>query len=437
MEKNLVEFMNFIQRMGAHAAAAAQALILLLWQPGVAQAASAADEGLEELYRRGLQALAEQDLPLAEALLKRLLRESPHHAGAWMDLAVLYCHLGDEAQAKALWDEVEVRFAPPGPIRELIGLLRQQGCQAPEARPGPDLDVQIARGHASNVNQGVRNLNVGLEGPGGTLLLTLLPEYAPRADSYTQTQLSWRQAWPALPGLSAFAQWQARRHDSEHAFDLHDVSLGLGSEGAWRDWRWRWQGTHGALWLDDKLYQRSVQVQMSASPPWQPWPAWRWGMEVTGSALSYPTLTGFDTRLWEGRASIAHTGERSRVRLHAGLAWDDGSAQRPGGDRSGWHLGATWRATLPHPALQPLSLEAGLSLQRWRGQRAYAPGLIDPVREQRTHVAWAALTWSTGHDSAWVLEARRVRNDENIGLFAYDAVSVQLGWQRRWQPGRP
>jgi hypothetical protein len=31
-----------------------------------------------------------------------------------------------------------------------------------------------------------------------------------------------------------------------------------------------------------------------------------------------------------------------------------------------------------------------------------------------------------------VLEARQVRNNENIGLFAYDALSLRLGYQWRF-----
>jgi len=35
-------------------------------------------------------------------------------------------------------------------------------------------------------------------------------------------------------------------------------------------------------------------------------------------------------------------------------------------------------------------------------------------------------------DAAWVLELRQVRNDENIGLFAYDVRTLQISYQKRW-----
>jgi hypothetical protein len=76
--------------------------------------------------------------------------------------------------------------------------------------------------------------------------------------------------------------------------------------------------------------------------------------------------------------------------------------------------------------------ELGASAQSWQDAQPYAPGLIARARLQRTLSTRAALVWPAGAQGEWLLEARQVRNNENIGLFAYDALSLRLAYQWRF-----
>ena len=128
-----------------------------------------------------------------------------------------------------------------------------------------------------------------------------------------------------------------------------------------------------------------------------------------GGVLAYATPT------WGGQ-------------LGAGLQRDAPLGARPGGKRLGWSADLALRWPLAGVALA----ELGGTLQSWQDQQLYAPGLIDLAREQRTLITRATLVWPVSGRGEWVLEARHVRNNENIDLFAYDALSLRLGYQWRF-----
>jgi hypothetical protein len=70
--------------------------------------------------------------------------------------------------------------------------------------------------------------------------------------------------------------------------------------------------------------------------------------------------------------------------------------------------------------------------QQWDSATPYSPELlIDQVRAQRTQILRAVLSWQLRKDHSLILEARGVRNRENISIFQYDNRQLQFSWQ--WQ----
>jgi hypothetical protein len=59
---------------------------------------------------------------------------------------------------------------------------------------------------------------------------------------------------------------------------------------------------------------------------------------------------------------------------------------------------------------------------------AAAPGFIDTVRRQTTHVLRAAVTYPLDRNQSLLLEGRAVHNQENISIFQYNDRQLQL-WQ--------
>ena len=109
---------------------AALAAALLLSLPAVAN--TAAEE--QDLYLNAMRLMNEGRHAAAREALEQLIMVEPQHAGAWLDLAITQCALGQALAAERLFREIEVRFAPSAGILEVINNHRRQGCRPWEAK---------------------------------------------------------------------------------------------------------------------------------------------------------------------------------------------------------------------------------------------------------------------------------------------------------------
>jgi hypothetical protein len=123
---------------------------------------------------------------------------------------------------------------------------------------------------------------------------------------------------------------------------------------------------------------------------------------------------------------LAYRGPQSQAQLSAGYQNDHAAGPRPGGDRSG----RSFALSALHRISNQWQGELDLSRQVWQGQAPYSAPLIDALRRQDTRSARASLVYLLGERQSIQLEARHVRNKENISIFQYDNTVVQLSW--RW-----
>lgn len=398
--------------------------------PAAVAAAATADNGdgpakvpQEELYRAGLLALAEGRPEDAAALLARFLEGEPLHAGAWLDLALSQCGLGNAAEAERLFRNIEQRFDPPPSILEVIATYRASGCR-PAARPA-SWQIATGRGRDNNVNQGTSTptFTIGTGANEGELELT--PEFLPRADNYTTLSGSYLRPLNEH-GTLLVLQGYGRRHDHLHEQD--NVSLLAGVEQSWTMARWRARATGalGAATLDGRLYQRQQQAQLRVAPP-LPLPS---SLDLTLTAginhITYPTRGDYNANTIELGTILSYRKQRDQLELTVSTLRDHALAARPGGDRRGWYGNLQWYTELA----SGLYGEAGTSVQRWRSDSLYSPGLIETVRRQDTLTARAAVQWYFRPGLSLYLEGRAVRNRENISLFQYNSRALQLSL--RW-----
>lgn len=378
----------------------------------------------EALYRQALTWLAEGRTDQARAALQQLLELEPEHAGAWLDLAILECSTGRATEAELLFASIEKRFAPPPSLLEVIAQLRRQGCQR-ELSAG-NFKLRLGVGTDSNVNQGASNPSFSLGSGTGVSSVVLAPEFTPRADQFQSLMAEWTQALPS-DGAQGYVQVQARQHNHYPQYDLGSFAMGL--EQAWKtsDWSWRASGGLGLTTLGGSVYQRQGQLQLQVTaPPIFP-TGWEAGALGGWATVAYPTLSGFDSKLWEARAVLSYRFGTGFLQASLGYALDQGDAQRPGNDRQGAVASLNVRARLG----ERLSGEAGWSYQNWQGEQAYSPGLLDERRRQQVTLLRAGVTYAITSQQALLVELRQVYNRENISLFDYRGLQAQLGWT--WQ----
>ncbi|RLM53115.1 tetratricopeptide repeat protein, partial [Halobellus sp. Atlit-31R] len=173
--------------------------------------------------------------------------------------------------------------------------------------------------------------------------------------------------------------------------------------------------------------QRQGQLQARVVPPLH-LPA---GMQfnVVGALTwnSFPSLTNFDSTTQEVRGHLSWRGVDHGANLTLGVLNDHALAQRPGGDRKGTYLNLLLRRHLG----RGVNTELGYSRQTWDSSRVYSPDVIEVVRDQTTQALRGSVSYPLNKQHALVLEARLVRNRENISIFQYNNRQLQLSWQ--WQ----
>lgn len=383
-------------------------------------------EDADAMYRNVMAAIAEGNIEYAQALLAQMLQAHPMHAGAWMDAALLQCQLGNEKVAMQLWHEVEQRFQPSAGIVEFIALQRKQGCRPKPAQR--QWQLHAGRGYTNNVNQGPRSMHINLPNVQGPVVVELLPSSMPHADAFTHLEASVENV--ALPyGLKGSAQWQSRTHDAYHAMDMQ--TLAIGAVQPWKIQRWQgfYQVGAGIATLDSQLYQRHLQLRSYVTPPWQPAAPWRWHASAAWALVHYPRLENFNAQRTELGVHLQRESTQSLWMASLQALRDQGTSQRAGGDRYGWGFNLQLSTYLGKLQEKPLILQSGMEWQRWDSKSLYIPGFIDAYRQQRSLSTTAALIWKQSEKSQLYLEAKHIRNSENIQLFSYDVTQIYLGWK--------
>lgn len=394
------------------------------WALAQADGAPAPALGAEEtLYQEALQSLADGRKSDASNQMARLIDLMPQHAGAWLDLALIQCSLGQGDEAERLFATVETRFNPPREILELIAEARDSGCVS--WTPTSATSISFGRGADDNVNQGASNSSFVVEGPDGAVELPLLDDFLPKRDGYTQLSADHVRDLTAN-GTLGFVQLQGRRYDALRDYDT--AALYAGIESPWRLRRWlvRATGSLGLSGMGGHLYQRQAQAQVRATPHLALPP--RTELHLIGSATrtAYAELKAFDSSLLEARVLLSHRTGSFSTNLSAGLLTDRALNDRPGGNRHGNYLNLSLR----QPIAAGVNSELAYTRQTWNSASAYSPALlIDQVRTQRTQVLRATLSYPVGRQHSVVLEARAVRNRENISIFQYNNRQLQLSWQ--------
>lgn len=393
----------------------------------LAAAAPAAEPPVRDLYREAMLAITEGRLPEAERILADLTASEPHHAGAWLDLAMLYCATGNAALAERFFGEIEQRFGPPPGILAVIARQRTQGCGS--GQPRTQATFRAGRGYESNVNQGARSPFFSIGSGSNLINLELAPEFRPRSDAFTQVSAEFAQPLSA-GGATSVLQVHSKVYDRLGQFN--STSLLAGVTQPWRlgeGWA-RLGGSVGLMTLNDALYLKQGGLQIELAPA-LPLPAgWQTGAALSWSRIEYPTLHGFDAEWRELRGALGYTGEQLSLRGNAGLLQDRQLGNRPGGDRNGSSVALQGSWAFAGGSLA----ELGWTWQRWRGADFYFPGLIDRRRTQDTQTLRAAATLPVSTQHSLQLEYRQVHNNENISLFAYRNDVLQLNWV--WQPLR-
>ncbi len=404
---------------------------LILWALVFSNFAHSQEKALEAppteedvLYIEALKSIAEGRKGDASITLKRLIAKAPYHAGAFMELALIQCQIGNEAEAESFFKTIEQGFPPEPAIAEIIAHQRALGCK--QFKRQSHANFSLGRGYDQNVNQGASNPIFSIPRGTGQIELQLSPEFLPRPDHFTTLNADYSLELTSNGGLG-FVQLFARAND--HLNRYNNTALFIGFEQSWRLGTWAGKNTVLTGWvgLGGELYQRQSQLQMRINPPLRLSERWQAGFSANLSHTQYLTLSNFNANILELRAHLGWQAGQSALQASTGYLIDRGSAARPGGERKGWLSSVQLRSAIKGNLLGDIAW----THQTWLGQTDYLPGLIDRRRDQETNILRAGLQYPLGAKQSLQLEWRQTWNRENISIYQYQNRQLQLNWL--WQ----
>lgn len=391
-------------------------------------------------YQEAMEALGRGDKARAESLLQEVVKQSPMHAGAWLDLALLYCDMGQAARAQDVFTKIEQELEAPAGIRVLIAQARARGCQAPRAWLG---QAQVSIGRASNVNYAPMDAVIRFAPNAPFSELVLGSSNRPKANWFGVAEIM--VVLPASVDNWAGAQWQGlvqgKRYHSEHDFDTVIVAGGASWRGtqsdpprlsAWGVHTWE-SSVYLSHWqMGGQAYETSAhlwggtwsnELQLARGN-------WRWGWEGGVSHYDYPQSNAYNALRWDGRLRAqlrqSWSGKQHSWTGSVGPVVDWALQGRPGGDRLGYTLSGQWEAIWA-PEHETVVFAQQQNVQE---SRAYNSAFFGEQQRSPKSGQWGLrYTHRISRTEAWVVQALSQRVSDRINLFSYKNQSLTIGYQ--------
>lgn len=384
-------------------------------------AGPSADLPAHDSYRGAIETLLAGDARSAAQQLWQIVEADPNHAGAWLDLGLLYCDQGKAAAAARIFAHVERRFNPAPAIRELIAEVRKRGCQtAAPAPPQRNWNVQLGlrAGHDSNPNLGLGTDRLTLRIGGIPTPVDLAAASRPRPSSWQaldlQGEIRLDSAWRLQAGL-LHSRYAA-------GADLAQDRLVLAaSRSAARSETQFWLSRH---WFGAEPYQDGLGLRRRAHLGGQ------WETDVTLQRNRYPGRRQLDAWLFEPRLGWRQAlGGGGSLLLSAGPQLDQPvAADRPGGRRTG----GIFQAELQQPLAAAWRLEAGLRLQHQRDAESYSPLFGNEKRRQSLAIGWLSINRAIAPATRCAATLQGLQSRDRIPLYDYAQQIVSLGCQHEF-----
>lgn len=379
----------------------------------------------DSIYRAAMESIQTGDKEQAIAQLEVLVLEAPNHAGAWLDLAILFCEAGAEDRALALFSYVETRFHPNPGVQEIIANLRSKGC-AP-ARAWPRLRSQLSLGFDSNARLGSAHNEISLGPPDNPIDVILARNQ--RAQSSGFGGLSIQIAAQPWASTEIFAHFDRRDFTNTPDVNSSVWALGFVQEApSGFGKQILFSGAIGQMSLGGEPFYRSAtlmaQLPLASPDGWIP------GLTVDGTITAYRFELNplFDSRVWSIQGHLQSTFGPGQQTFSLGVLNDMAEAGRPGGDRRGWLM--QWEMGWPTPSNNRWEFLG--RQQRLIGTSAYSPGLIDQRRDSTTRVAIVGYTMPVSQNHEVRLQTRYQHNRDSISLFRFESLAAEISWSCSW-----
>lgn len=169
----------------------------------------------EYCYLLGVAALESGFHKEAVLALEKAVLIQPSYAGAWLDLALAYYHLGELETANSIIQHIEDNFSPPqslvAELNKAKRLIRQNSLALQWKT-----ELSVLYGYIRNANYGINTSTLQLTLIDGDLVTAKLsPEFRPRSDQAYETRFASSRRFYHSNG--AFSDFQVAARVREYA----------------------------------------------------------------------------------------------------------------------------------------------------------------------------------------------------------------------------
>lgn len=333
--------------------------------------------------------------------------KADHPAEQLLDEAIYACMQGQSELAFARFDQVIETYSPPEGIMGLITFYKASQCRPhlpdASAKARSKLRLETALGYSSNINQGIAQNTLVLDGIKSSPTLVLSRAMRPKADDFVQVSLDYQQtAWQAMLNLKHYSQYNEYQLGNAYlAYTGEHLGVSL---------------SRHLLGNVDYLQETSLAVFDHASDG-----TWQWGVKLRQQ--TYIQSAQYNGKQIE--PFVYYT--RPQWKNYVALLLDHADGQRLGGNKQGVMMYTQYQTEVAKGSLSTM-----LYYHRLYDSQVYSPDLLNTIRLHQ--LIWLRLRYAYPIDQGQqvYLELSRLHSDDRLSLYRYDVDQVMLGWQYQW-----
>ncbi|MDP2241835.1 MAG: tetratricopeptide repeat protein [Burkholderiales bacterium] len=378
-------------------------------------------------YLLGIAALDSGKADKATLAFERVLAVNPNFAGARLDMARAYFHLGDLARAKTEFETVLQQNPPPAARQTVERYLKAIEERSKIQQTQISGFAEFGFGHDTNVNNSSSATSIAVPAL-GNIIFTLDPRNVQKKDNYTSYALGADVNHNLGQGfaVSAGASTRYRVNSTEDTFDYNNFEGHGGVSYATQSALFRLGITGERFYLDHAVNRNSTGINGDARYMLNPANVFlafaqhnRFRFEQ--SAL---TINNFDQSLLGGGYLRLFADGAGAITANAFVGTEKADSGRADGNKdiTGIRLGGQYRLR------DDLDLFASFGFQKGKYDKENVA--FQTLREDKQSDGVIGLTWR--YDKDWTVRPQilRIRNDSNIEIYGYSRMDYSVTIRR-------
>jgi hypothetical protein len=322
-----------------------------------------------------------------------------------LDEAIYACTQGNAAEAFALFDTIVRELSPPKGILALIQFYKDGQCLPVTDHKGKDAKaetrIDMAFGWNDNINQGIQQSTLVLDGLASSPRLLLSASMRPKMDTVHQVMIDHQdQSWQVMLNLKQYPHNESYQMGNIYATYMGDrVGISFNQHYIGGD-------SYFGVVLFDRMTKDSYALQ--------------WGLKMRHQHYANENDTGQQVEPFVQYLT-------TRWSLYAAMMIDRPTGQRAGGEKKGILTHTEYRLPIGEGVMSLMGY-----YHRIDDAEAYSPDLLETIRLHQ--LFWLRLRYvlPVGRDQSVYAEMSRLQSEDRLALYQYEASQFLVGWQYRW-----